>query len=280
MLGAFPPLGDGKTRVRSSGYAHRTTSHGTLDSRQSNQHPQKVMGMDRVLEYVASQHVLLTQGHVMYRVCHAKCIAAVRRWDVGECRFWWLARLMQSMQRLCHVCKCRCVWVDVRGIDLASCNRRAKYLTRFPFRLARFGLGTRFAISNSRATANSTALSHTRLPRYSSSECRVFMARAIASNSSCEPSLFKSFARQAITQIFPFTYPFAGSFLSNEGAIGWARLSLTDSPMIKGFPKTGHTSGITMSAISIENSMPFLFARRLAEAQSVLGMFFFLHSLK
>src|SRR5208337_967712 len=87
---------------------------------------------------------------------------------------------------------------------------------------------------------------------------RLSLARRLAassSSSSTVASLFKTLARQDTTHTLPGTYPIVLSMRSTVGL-----LSVRGPPLRRGIPRSGHTSGITISSGDIVNSIPLFFA--------------------
>lgn len=87
------PLGDGK----------RTLIHESLDPCHGNKHAIVILARFRIIiELACQEHVLVSQSHMGERVCHARWIDAVRRWDLPKGAI------------------CRLMCADVGGIGFAS----------------------------------------------------------------------------------------------------------------------------------------------------------------
>src|ERR1039458_2027286 len=81
------------------------------------------------------------------------------------------------------------------------------------------------------------------------------MYLTIASNSCRVPSHLSLFARQEITLIFSFIYPFSGINLSTDGELSFIPTELC----IKGMPNTGHISGTLISSkVKLNGILPHL----------------------
>src|SRR5580658_9848741 len=93
-------------------------------------------------------------------------------------------------------------------------------------------------------------------------KCQAVVGQFLTSalNSSRVPFFFRLLARQLITQMFPLTYPSAGTIRSRVGLLS----EILPELFSKGMPSTGHRFGIMTSCQVMLKGSPSRFARRLA----------------